>query len=284
MAEFVTLADLHDAVRSAGLEVTDSKLKRLRQAGLIPKPDPAHPIGKPGSQSRYPPWAVEQLVGVLRLRSEGVRTFAALRFLAWESGLWVDFNQLRGDIVDQTREQIRGWVPHPKSDQADDRLDQKLRTAKSSGPHPFRSLPVHKSTSVDLAFAAGQRVFGTPDSDFADEGIDGYLPSSHLFERLTGEAVQDDEIEALSQLIAALAMPPPGKWPRIISRASRPHFELARRLLFLLIQMPTEPVLMEGNTERAIANRAMQAAGAVVLAKAQPNHPIVKALTPSEMT
>lgn len=279
MSEVVTSGELRASVGG----MTDSRLKRLRRAGLLPAPTQRHQVGQVGSASLYPAWTVEQLQGIARLRAEGARAFTSLRFLAWETGLWVKLEFLRRDFADEARRSIKGLIPRPGDPDADDKLSSTVRGAPSTGRHPFRSLHPHKSESIDLVTAVGQKVAHTPHAELADEGLDEYLPTSFLAQRVGEEEVPDESLPPLSEAVDDLELPHPNQWPRILERALQPHFDFAWVYLATLKEMapPEEPLTLDGTSKRAISNRMMTAIPILLLARTSPEHGLIRALRSS---
>jgi hypothetical protein len=83
----------------AGEEVSAHQLKRWRRAGLIPRPRVVHTKGIRGSGSRYPAWAVEQLIAVARLHRT-VRGLGELVVAVWWEGHWVQTEALRAALTE----------------------------------------------------------------------------------------------------------------------------------------------------------------------------------------
>lgn len=87
-------AELLARAAQAGEPVSVHQLKRLRRAGLMPRPQVAHAKGVRGSSAHYPAWAIEQLAAVGRLRRT-VHRLDELVVAAWWDGCWVEAHALR---------------------------------------------------------------------------------------------------------------------------------------------------------------------------------------------
>src|SRR2546423_125292 len=89
---------LLEAARLEGYRVSNDQRKRWAREGLLPHPVQDHVRGIRGSESRYPPGTLEQLVAVARLhRSE--RRFDELRLDLWWEGYWVEPDRLRASLA-----------------------------------------------------------------------------------------------------------------------------------------------------------------------------------------
>jgi hypothetical protein len=120
----ITEAEMLDVVELAGeAPPTGDQLKRWRRAGLLPRPRLGHQPGLKGSQSRYPAWAAEQLLAIVRLHRSAHRLGELCTALWWE-GRWVDPLVLRKALIaplerfsDEAEKARRGETdPHAAAD------------------------------------------------------------------------------------------------------------------------------------------------------------------------
>jgi len=222
MAADLTFADLQREAASARLDVTAHQLKRLRREGLVARPDQRHEIGHAGSTAVYPDAAVDQLMGVLRLRkAHDYCTFRELRVAAWLDGFTVNFELLRPDVVDLLRTGLSG-LRHLTRGGGDDQLSRRLA-----------GIPISRSAQVSAYKAAVdpvpiqavlltvlQLLANTRDSSMASETFD--------------EVFEYENEMSLSDAYTELGIPGTPKWPRIVSRASNKWFVVGHEWLKLM--------------------------------------------------
>jgi hypothetical protein len=90
-------AVIHGAA-AAGYGVTPLQLARWHRAGLLPKPR-QHPLGRGrGTETRYPPGTLLQVVALCRLREEE-RRLDRLAFQLWWEGFSIDVELVRAHLV-----------------------------------------------------------------------------------------------------------------------------------------------------------------------------------------
>jgi hypothetical protein len=123
-------------LKSRGLEFSESRLKRLRRAGVLHLADQRHRPGVRGSESVYPASAVDQLELVARLEQEE-RRFAQLRVLVRWHGGSVRPDKLRASLIGLL-EAISNHARRLTADTVDE-ADRADRLAQSIGQRPGRS-------------------------------------------------------------------------------------------------------------------------------------------------
>lgn len=267
-AETVTEAVLVEAARCAGFTVSRSQLKRLRREGLVQGAAQYHPVGRRGSETRYPAAAVDQLMGVLRIRRRR-RPFDAVRFLAWEEGLWVDHRDLRATLARWVRASARSAQHLRRGEAADVTASRRaIRLDRSRTPMTPLSRELLGSTRPgrerqDVLFADIQLACGSPDLVLASE----------LLERQTGFSATVAEWgvdTTLVEAVARLGLPPAAQWPRLVSRASRAQLAAGRtylegfRAVAEEVPIPGRALLI-GDIDAAIRYRAGLAATFIIL-------------------
>ena len=90
-------AVIHGAA-AVGYGVTPLQLARWHRAGLLPKPR-QHPLGRGrGTETRYPPGTLLQVVALCRLREEE-RRLDRLAFQLWWEGFSIDVGLVRAHLV-----------------------------------------------------------------------------------------------------------------------------------------------------------------------------------------
>lgn len=94
----LALGELRAALGLRGIELSDSRLKRLRREGLLLVGEQRHRPGLRGSESVYPAWTLDQLELVERL-ARGERRFSQLRVLVRWHGGWVQPDKLRATLI-----------------------------------------------------------------------------------------------------------------------------------------------------------------------------------------
>jgi hypothetical protein len=128
----------------AGCSVSADQLKRWRLAGLVQRPRQGHPSGIRGSQSWYPPEALEQLITVARLHQE-MRLLSHLLVALWWDGRYVDMDALRAELVrwlDRLSAEAQALRDaHPDPHEAADEL---VRSAPLRNLSPLLSLMVRR--------------------------------------------------------------------------------------------------------------------------------------------
>jgi hypothetical protein len=98
VAEGLTTNALITAARREGYKVSEHQLKNWRREGLIPRPSQSHRRGVRGSEARFPPGTLEQLLVVCRLHTHE-RRLTELRFDVWWEGYWIEPTMLKPSIA-----------------------------------------------------------------------------------------------------------------------------------------------------------------------------------------
>jgi len=213
---------------AAGFEVSAHQLKRLSREGLLPRPIQRHRVGKAGSTSEYPADTVGQLLGVLRLRAHGYRTFHELRVAAWLEGLSVNFALLRPEVVSLLRSAIKGQQRLDRGKE-EDQLDRRLSEVsndRSASARAFQSaigdLPI-QDVLLTVLQLAGDTTQATTASETFDDVFAFAVP----------------ELPSISDVLFDWELPGMPKWPRIISRCSRRWFAVGLGWLQLITAVLT---------------------------------------------
>lgn len=253
-----TTAELIEAARSAGVAVSADQLKRLRRAGLIPRPRQTHTAGTVGSSVRYPTGTADALIRVLHIRAgRRSKPLSAVRFIAWEEGLPVTFSMLRSDVVRMVRETTRPFA----GTRDDDQLARRLRAHHVEAFEGPGSAPSPDVDPEDLALATMQIAAGTPHSEIAWDTFDRAFPPRVL---------TPDNETPISDVVDQLGLPPMGQWPRILSRSNAAQFEVGRQAILLMNAYTIVTGRSFGDSDRGLARRALTAAAYIVGVKTNP--------------
>lgn len=265
---FVTSADLLRVASDSGFAATPALLKRLRRQGLLPSVRQTHRVGEAGSTALYPAWAAEQLLAVLTIRSlKRSKPFSAVRLIAWEEGIRVDFRLLRADVAAVVREAVNIAKGTHNAKDPDDHLAARvsqLLTGSSWTTNGWARMSV--APADDLLTALVQIAAGSPDSDLALDTLDMALPN--VFSR--GD---DADPASIADLYRSIDVLPPLRWPRVISRSGRRHFEVGRQGMFLVQNLARARIIELpefDDSDDGISGRVMIAATFIVLMRTQP--------------
>lgn len=214
MTDGVNTSDLIAHAAEHGCTASPHQLKRLRQEGLLQRPSQVHVPGQPGSATRYPQAALDQLVGVLQLRSSGYRNFRDLRIASWLDGLEVDFKLLQPEVVSKLGLEVANYQGLSASTPDEDLL-RRLSTIEDQ-PTTRRAAQFRRSVSpVALSDALLTILQIALDTDYA--GV-----ASETFDSVF--ALDSEEQETVSESYQGWNMPSVTQWPRIISRTGRKWF------------------------------------------------------------
>ncbi len=242
--------ELAAAAGSSGHLVSSSQLKRLRLGGLLQRPVQTHQSGRRGSVTLYPEEAVEQLVGVLEIRRDRrQKPFDAIRFLAWEKGLWVEHRQIRNTIARYLRQALRTTIGTQTitSDRKLAEIAETTAETDAQGDLMTGALQLAQR-SEDLEYAADTLTAATATnpSDFLSLG---YQQTN------------------IAEVWAALGAPPMSQWPRIISRISQRRLEVGRLALELAKMLPSGAAAFSEDSDQALRTRAITAVTTIILAR-----------------
>ena len=269
MPTTVTVQDLQAAAASRGIQISRDELKTLRHEGLMPDAFQKHVVGKRGSETHYPEWALRQLTDLIDLRSRRrQRPYTIVRFIAWEEGLWVEHKILRTTIAELVRHSV---APLQRTGhRTDDVIAQRVATDKRrQHRHPLASILLGARASEgsvrDLAFNVGQIATKSEDADRAKERLN----------EVTSKVVPEDvEVPGgLMSIFDSFDLPSVGQWPRIVSRANTLQIEVGRTFLPVVREASeASPVLnlIRGDSIGKIRLRAIVASGMIVAIRTNP--------------
>jgi len=201
MPEGLTGTQLIAAARRAGYKMDEHKLKRLRDGGLIPRPDPRPKSGTVGIPQIYPPGTLEQLLAVCELRKQAWN-FDELRVLVWWKGRWIDHTRLRPSLKALIEEHDGVKLLRAAYEEADgdpfEAAHRVLERQVDDGDerHPIVRLflrrlggnraDLYTVTYTWLVLAFG----GEPEWDSTDVGLDDPATGKHLVEASPRELVE----------------------------------------------------------------------------------------------
>jgi len=264
---------LRDGARRAGFgEVTPAHLKRLRRAGLLQPPTQQHSVGHPGSHTLYPSEALPQLLGVLSIQKRRrQRPFEAVRFIAWEEGLWVAHTRLRADIAQWVRHSAKSVQGLRRSGDAEEEADRralKFVADATTSSHPLAAeirnrIRDEERSMADVLLGVIQVAERLDDAPLAAETLDA---STGLDQIASAHGVE----LSLPEAYATHNPPPVSQWPRVISRVGRRRIAIGLAYLTLVKRLAEAEhlpglILLDDDTNRGIEYRAAIAAAAIVL-------------------
>jgi hypothetical protein len=114
-------SELLKRVADAGRSVDSRRLRRWRDAGVVPSPGHLHDRGCPGSRTEYEEWVVGQVVAVADLLAAR-RSFRYVAVELWWAGRWVRRSTLRATLV-QPLQRLRQEVERIASETGGDPLE-----------------------------------------------------------------------------------------------------------------------------------------------------------------
>jgi hypothetical protein len=200
MQDGMTSAELIAAARRAGWKVSKPMLKRLRDNGLIPRPEPRPTKGVLGIPQVHPEGTLRQLLAVCELRRNAWR-FDELRILSWWNRLWIDRDQLRISLKtvlqeDRDARTLRQAYNDAEQDPVEAAHLVLERDTSADFRHPtirlfLRRLGGDRNDLYTVAYTLLVLAFGgEPEWDSTDVGLDDPLSGKHIVEASPRELLE----------------------------------------------------------------------------------------------